>query len=415
MSWVDEFIETEAKRPRAAGGWDKSMRRWKDTSQKEKRTKIVALHTLMRPKLYYQHPFPKVVQYTDKDTKEQVTKIYKLPHVCPESTAYLHDQMFWKNGVPQVRPAQCAICKTWVAVRELVVAGKLSWVDPVFEFESIDDKGRPFTDQLLAGGLYGAFNKKQLDEEERKEMKRAHVYPSTAWQQSIVAKAQWAFAVVDLSAVSDGVQLVSEAALLGEKIQGIIIARRKSLGVEDGDITVNPCAMEWTHDPTQSEFSKKYDACFMEKEEITDEALAFLRDPYDSAELTKLLTLPDPDVLRDFMEEHCVAKGLDFDAIFKDAPRPEEAPKDAPKESAPKASPAPRAASRTKAEPPPAPPSEPAPKAEPPKTAGRRQAAPAVPMIPCDVCKAPMKETDTECPKCGEKYVIDDDLDIGGK
>lgn len=385
MSWVDDFVNKKT-REGGFGGDRGSLKKWKT---QEKRTSVIVWHhTDVGPQLFWSHQFPRKVVLKDKDTGDQTTHFWQRGHGCWEDESYLLQQYRWKDGVPKERPKVCPFCKLAVWLREQVEGGKISWLDPVFEFE--DAKGNT---ELVAAGLYGYLNKK-LETNELSELKKAGLSQRDAWKQSLMAKAQWAFSVVDNANPDDGVQVVVESNLLGEEMQTVFNDTMESLGVEEGDISKHPYAIEWISDPKATSFSDKYKARRIERVKLTPDIDELIRGPVPKDAIARALEKVDARLIQDLMETHCVMKGVPFDTFFKDVVNGE------PKTAAA----TPKAKQGAKAEP----------KKEPAKAKNGRKPAPTPEpepsgeTLPCDKCGAAMALTDTQCKKCGQKYELDD-------
>jgi len=395
MSWVDDYVKTKARqeydRPE-----DGSLKKWKS---KEKRTSsIVWHHTQVGPQLYWSHQFPRKVTFKDKDTGEEVTHYWGRAYNCFEDESYLLQQYRWKNGEPAVRPKKCPLCKMAVWLREQVESGDLDWLKPVFEFND--------ETVLVASGLYGYFSKK-LEAAEIAEMKKAGFRQSESWKQSSISKPNWLFTVLDNDAPDDGIQVVSESNLLGEKMQDVLQDTMESLGVESGDYCKYPYALEWVNDPGAKSFGERYKARRIERIELTEEIEAVIRGDVPQEQIDFLLRKPDVQALRSLMEEFCVLDGVPFDEFFKgvegdEDPNMEFPPKEkssakksvakpAVKPEAPKA--APKKVGRAPVE------AKPEPKVSEGET------------LPCDKCGFAMGVSETECRKCGQKYALSDDTE----
>ena len=57
------------------------------------------------------------------------------------------------------------------------------------------------------GGIFNAFGRKDLSDEEKKELRAASISPKFAWKENAQAKCSYMFCVVDNDHVSDGVQV----------------------------------------------------------------------------------------------------------------------------------------------------------------------------------------------------------------
>jgi len=363
---IDDFLSHRTSE--ASGG--KYLSDWK------KRKKITTwLHTGIKPKVLWRHGgIPRVVSRENRNTGEQEVQLWGGQWVCHEREDVLKKQYKYNDdGSRTVPPKVCPLCKLIAHVHAMVQSGDLSWTDTIFQFDA-DDSSKSVT--IHAGGLYNAFGR-DLDDQQKLELKRAGISPRESWKETAMAKANYMFCVVDHENPDNGVQIATVTSLLGDKIKDVIVDARESLGREKGDPFLNPFAIQWVYKEEEAEFSKKYHARRMDGLKLTPEIAELLRgEPPDIARDLKPF---NPTVMRTLLEQH---SRVDFpwDDIFsgvsmKNAPSEEEAPRAKP------------AAKKTQAKAPPPP-------------------ADDDDMVACDECEAPMRETDPECAKCGHKYDV---------
>ena len=359
------------------------LRNWKEDGHIN-----VWLHTRRLPISLWQHMFPQLVVFDDRDTGETRKAFWGRSANCHEDETvlkkrYKRDRSTDEREVP---PRACPQCKLAEVVRGMVREGKLKWTDEVFVF-----KGATNADDnqvIHAGGLYGAFSGK-LSDDDLDDLKEHGISPREAWRENSLVKENAVFCVVDDDNVEDGVQVATQTGLLGEKVRGVINDEIASKG-DEGNPVKNPYCIQWVYNDARNiEFNKKYHARRFDRCKLTPEIEQLIRS--EPPDLSAMLEPFSRETFRGFAEKYAVVD-LPWDDICaadeEDEPR-RRGPGTA--KAAPKAP-------------------ESSPKAEPAR-GGRRRTKPKVevPTIPCDECKAPMPEDALKCGKCGAEYEQDDE------
>lgn len=396
MNTIDDFLKD---RTNAGGGGGKYLK-WRE---KDAESKVrVWLHCEAPIYKVWRHGgIPRIVTLTDRETDEQVTKLWPGFHVCHEGEEVL-DKQYKRDRATGERvayPKRCPLCRLAETVREMVDAGQLSWTAPVFKFETDDPNAKTPRIVLHAGGLYNAFGRKDLDEGELREMKRAGISQQTAWGENIQAKAGYLFLVVNNEAPEDGVQIAFEGGALGDAVRDVLDDARESLGREAGDPRLHPFALMWKHMPKEKIFSNKYRALRLEKLDPTEDVLELLRGP--APDVSRDIKPFNVHEMRGVLEKHALVK-LPWDEIF-DVPAAKEKPRDDEEgEERPRGR---GNGAQARREPKEGGEERPPPKRE--DAPAQRRRAPVKPqaeIVECDACGKPMPEDAAECPHCGEKY-----------
>lgn len=368
----------------------------------------VWMHTAVAPKAVWRHGFFKVETREDKDTRDVKRVVWSFNFNCHDPEEVVKKQ--YKTGDDGHRttpPHSCPMCRMLDFVRAAVADGRLSPLDPVFEFRGSDDDEAIV---LTAGGLYGGFPKKKADfaddEEDGitwKQFRAAGLSlqgddAGAVWKQQAMAKLSYVFAVVDNKDVSRGVQIATEGALLGDKVKEVMAARKERLGVEEGSFAKNPCAIRWFHRPDEDEFNKKYAATDIGHNKLpyTEEIQELITENGQDA-IARVNAQAQPgDVvqLRMLMEKYAVVD-LPFDEFFEGHDTTEK-----PKDSKDKGSKRSRDEDDDEDE---------KPKAKtPPKTTTKPKAK-SEPEFDCGDCGKPISADDKVCPHCGADCSEDED------
>lgn len=395
---IDDFLKHSNR-----GGKRKFLKGWRNA---EPYAINVFLHPQASILALWRHPWQRVNVSEDRETKQVTRAVWVERLVCWEDEETLQHQ-HWRDketGRREHPPQVCPHCLMTEFVRDLVDAGKLSWVEPIFRFSGDDPKD---TRWYHAGGLYNAFGAKDLGKDEKEEManvpasKGGPIYAKNAWAENTMAKLEYCFTIVNPDDVPAGIQVTIESNLLGEKVKETIAKRIKSAGREKGNPLVTPYAIRWEYNPKDGiPFNQKYDALMMEQIPVTPAIAALFREP--PPDVAPVATRFDLKTHRAMLERHCVLPNpktaLPWDDFFREALR--RAPKgesqaQVPEEvSALDALPArgernpgsaPALAARPAAPPPP----------------------PADEMFACDGCEKPMKASDPKCPHCGMVYEVE--------
>lgn len=359
------------------------------------------------------HGFPRIVER--EVDGEKVREIWGGRFNCwePEDTC---KSQYRRNddGTRKVPPKVCPMCLLIEYLHAQVRAKRISWVDPVFRFQSDDD-----TQTLTVGGMLGLFNG-DLSRDQLIELKKAGIRRDEAWKEAANAKCSYLFCGVDHSEPEKGPQVLIETTALGDAVKRVIRDQIEGMGSTDGNPMLRPYAIRFQYKPNEQEFSKKYNALPLPKVEMTPAVRAAIYDA-DKPDISEHIARGNIASLRSAMEAAALLE-LPWDAIFG----PAEALEDGDEEPwAPK--PAEKASAKAPGRPVQggtAPQASHAPKEEqkPAQAPARRRAAsptPATPkmpdyppgtvLLPCEKCGAKMADTDTVCWKCGAKYELDDE------
>ena len=285
-------------------------------------------------------------------------------------------------------------------IYRLIKEGELDWTDKLFRFKGSD----PSKNLILhAGGLYNAYGKPNLTDEQKSEIKSARISPKDAWRENAMAKCNYIFRVVDNDNPGEGIQITTETTLLGDKVKGLIRDTKTAIGEEDGNPLRNPYCIRWQYLPNEPQFNDQYKAIRMEKIPLTDVIEELITsEPPDISNLIKHGNIKD---LRTSMEAHYIGPKdlLDFDFIFSKAEQVQDEEDDKPfyedddaqeekqqtKSTKNKTSKS-RQTKKSKQEP------EPEPEDD-------------EDLVECNECGKAMREDEMVCPHCGFDYNEDDE------
>lgn len=280
------------------------------------------MHTRSKIASLWQHKQPRIVEFIDKDTKEQKVMVFGGDWTCWEAEEVLQKQRHRdeESGRRIKPPTICPMCLLQEWVYEQITSGELDWTKVVFRYEAKDSEHPTI---IRAGGMLGMFGKKNMSEVELQQLKKAKIDRSKVWMESQLPKLSYVFSVVDNDNLAAGVCIAVEQNLLGDKIKEVI---HKAIldADEEGNPFKFPYAIRWMHRPNEQEFNKKYDAARMGKLKLTPEIKKLIVDS-DPPSLTRTLARRNPIQLRAQMEEACLLKGIPWDAIFDRAVKSWEA------------------------------------------------------------------------------------------
>jgi predicted RNA-binding Zn-ribbon protein involved in translation (DUF1610 family) len=185
-------------------------------------------------------------------------------------------------------------------VEDAIGAGELNWTDKVFEFEAGSD-----VVEVLAGGITGLFQSRDLDDDQKRELKKAHVRIREAYKQNAHAKCSYIFRVVKVAAPEEGAHIAVERSMVGECMQRAIgkeIKRHGAKGKELGNPMVHPYPFRWEYDDREEvPIYQRYDVTALAEEPSEVVLAAFAQDPPGVEELTKAGNLVE---LRRSFEAH---------------------------------------------------------------------------------------------------------------
>jgi len=363
----------------------------------------VWLHTIAVPQARWTHGWHKIEVRESRETKRITKEVWSDAFVCHEEEAVLKKQYKRRDdGSREAFPEFCPSCRLVEVVYQLVTTGKfvhdgkviakgkLSWVEPMFEYAGSDSQRNVI---LHAAGLYNGYKDIEVGSDEAAALRDANIFPKTAWRETTNSKLTYLFALVDNAEVSKGVQITEEANLLGEKVRQVIAKSCEARVTEEdpkgeaGNPFRIPYAIRWKYNGKDGlGFDKRYDALKLENKPLTEEIKALITSPPKDW-FVKKLEVGDPKLFRAVLEKHATEackKIIPWDWIFDCAVVGTEA------------------ASRPAAVRDPA---------EPPKAGGRTKvkAAPKEPeRVVCgDGCDAMLLPTDRECPKCHATFNVD--------
>lgn len=295
-------------------------------SWKKKGRIDVWLHTQGRLVALYRHGWSRLVELQEGGLAVWGDRIN-----CFEATDVLRKQ-FQRDrdsGERKVPPQLCPVCLLIEHVRREVRAGRLSWTEPVFRFDS----GAEEVVEYTAGGVYNAFAAKDITREEIAELRRAGIRRDEAWMQNMTARCEYVFSVVDHDAVEDGVQIAIETTALGDAVKRVIRDQMDALGDRDGNPLVSPYAIRWEYHPKEEEFSKKYRAIALPRTELTDDIRALIEGA--APDISGLIARPNLATLRAQFEERALIE-LPWDELFGPAERALDGQEQRPAEQAPR-------------------------------------------------------------------------------
>lgn len=296
-------------KPREGGGGRHylSSKEWKEKGQ------CIVWLTRAPILSLWRHPFQRIETRENKTTHEKTNEVWGDKLVCYETEDTLSRQSFRDRDTSEreTPPEKCPVCLLNEHLRGLVEDGKISWLDPVFRFKGTDES-KAVT--LYAGGMYGAFSgrgwnmgryergKKDLTDEEKAELKKIGVYAKDSFKHTLMAKLEYAIAVVDDGDPKKGVQVSIESQLLGQKIQTAIAKRMEDLGEEEGDPVSHPYAIKWVYNKNAVNFGDTYDAVVLSKIPLRPEVRALLAaEPPDMAPLAQRF---NPQTIQARMQKH---------------------------------------------------------------------------------------------------------------
>lgn len=386
---LDDFLSHKSGRGRKVLTW------------KKRRPPAITtwLHTRALLATVWRHPWVRLVE-RDVDG-ELVREYWGEEFVCHESEEVLRRQYRVRDGRREVPPVKCPFCKLLAYLREQIEDGHLKLHEKVFVFDAGDEE-RVYT----AGGLCNAF-RRDMSADEKAALKKAGVRLNEAWKQNAMAKCSYIFTIADHDDLAAGPQVCVETTALGDAVKEVV--RQKMAGCEnerDGNPLINPYAIRWEYHEDEPEFGKKYRAYEYGKAKYTSEVEAVIRDA-DPPDISALTQPGDVERLRASMES-AARIALPFDDFFGESSGGSRAGRGGDagaRKSASRGGSAPEPARAVRGD---------AARGEVSDRAARgaARARPAVKMIPCDECGAPMPETATECPACGARYELDEEGDV---
>jgi hypothetical protein len=303
---LDEFLGHETN----AGGRSGFLRGWRKRKPPAVNT---WLHTRAPIIAIWQHGWPRIHTFEDRDTKQTRREVWGGTWNCLESEQVLRKQNKRDDdGARSVPPQACPLCLLIEHLREQVLSGEMKITQPVFEFkiDGDDEHARILT----AGGITGLYDNDHLTDVQRADIRKAGVRLTDAWQEAARAKCNYLFRVVDDDHPEGGVQIATETTLLGDKVKQVIRDQMTAMGDVDGNPLKKPYAIRWEHRPAEQEFSKKYHALVMPKLAVREEIRRLIYDE-DPPDVSALVAPGNVKALRAAMEQYAVTE-LPFDDIF---------------------------------------------------------------------------------------------------
>jgi hypothetical protein len=427
---VDAFLKHRTTE--RAGG----RLKWKDN--KPPRVDVW-MHRLVIPIALWSHPFPRLVVRENKREDTSSTEVWGGDINCREDESVLIRQ-YKRNddGSRRVPPKSCPQCKLVETVREMIEEGQLDWTKVIFKFDGDEDRR-----VIHAGGLCGLFDDRDEDmsDEKKSQLREAGIKlggKDGAWREKGMAKCAYVFAVVDNDDVGAGIQITTEAQMLGDRVKEVINDTIESL--EDsklGNPFLTPYAIRWEfNDAKGIPWDKMYKARRMEKIVLTEDIDKLISS--DRPDLSHITQLPNMKSLRATLEKHCTVKDMPWDHIFDvqggDEEEEDEATKFPPKEEETKTG---RRNARARLP-------EVSTKKDEDDKPVRRASAPlppksepefngddtdkgdpddcpickdqdACPHVECDECEKPILPTDAKCKHCGHVYRAEPEKTTGRK
>jgi len=423
---IDDWL---LHRPNAGAG-GKFLSKWKKNTPPEVK---VWLHCETGIQPLWRHNWPKLVELDKDGEKEE--HIWSGDFNCWEedkllSQQYKRDRNTGERNHP---PQICPLCIFLEQLRGKVEQEDIGWLDAVFVFDAEDDEEETI---LYAAPLYNGIPK-ELEDDERDELKEAGIRRTETWKQNTMAKCNYVFRVVDDANPSDGVQIAIEGTLLGEKMKEEIGKEIKRSGVKKGHPIHNPYPFLWENKKEERMIQKRFDATALTAEELREDVRKLVEET-EAPSIAATCRVGDIAMLRSVMEEHIVeelADAFDWDQIFARAEKmaekmadlgeeeEEEDEEEAPEESKPARSRKPKAKPKAKAKAKPKAKAKAKPKAK-SKTRRRKPEPEPEPEpedegpkeyegddgIACEEskCGFMMSPDWEECPSCGASYEMED-------
>lgn len=348
----------------------------------------VWLHTRAPYVALWRHGWQRIVE-REKDG-EKAREVWSSPFNCWESEETLQYQNVRSDdGRRKVQPKVCPMCRTIETVRNMVIDGKIDWLEPIFAFEGDDPSKRVV---LTATGMFNGWPK-EMSREQKSDMQRAGLRLTETWKQNTMAKCNYVFTIVDHDDLEAGVQIAVETTALGDAVKRVINDRMKDVGSTEGNPKKNPYCINWEHNERAKRFDEKYVARIVSRNKLTEEIEELIKS--DPPDLTPIIERGNIAQLRSSMESHALIK-LPWDDIFGPAENQIGGGERRPSAKDVEPMPEVKTARRTR----------PAPEKAEPK---QPEYPPGTVIIPCDACKAPMADYEDTCWKCGAKYELDDE------
>jgi hypothetical protein len=288
------------------------------------------LHMRHIPTVVWSHQWPTLVVREDKQTKEAVTHVWSKQYNCPETEQVLKKQYFRDRDTQRRKfpPEHCGMCRLLDWVYMQIVSGNLSLEVPIFRVAGSVEKERT---TITAAGFCGQLKEDKLSEEGKKKLRDAGVSFREGYRENCMAKAGYVAVVVDAAAPSDGAQITTIAASLGDKLKDVItdkmIEAKKTKGDESyGDPFARPYQFEWIYDEKAPNPNDKYRVRAFLEAAPSKEILEVISDDGVSTDL--VFAPMDQASLRMRLERACLltgSKAPPWDQLFPVAAKGDEA------------------------------------------------------------------------------------------
>jgi hypothetical protein len=394
---VEEFLAYETRGRGAFLGADWKKQGWIQ----------VWLHRRRPFAAGWQHQIPRI-DVRDDPTGTPKRQIFSGNYRCIESEETLKNQYRRDRdtGERTHPPEVCPICKIVEYARREVDAGRMHWLEPVFDFDVGNRDSRVL---IRAAGMWNGYKPDKMSDRQKEELSEAGISLKHGWKESMTAGLKYVFCLVDAAAPAKGVQIMKEGQALGDKVK-IAIAKemkRNPRNPKLGDPVQNPYAFCFEYREQESP-DKKYEA-FRVELDLDPQIQELINSP--APDIGMLSGDYVPETLRSQLEKAACIE-LPWDEFFtaeaaellKKEDGPEEPkPERAPAPQAPSGRPAPAPRGRA----PQAPPSRAAAPAQAPQRAPSPPPSPKVDMVACDRCNKAMPMSDSVCPHCGMRYEVE--------
>jgi hypothetical protein len=262
----------------------------------------------------YTHSFPRIFTKKPKDGGAEETQVWGHDYNCFEEFEVGERQ--WERddrGDRKLPPVVCPHCLLIEWVIAEIGEGRISWTDLLFKFRS--DSAPPT--KIYAGGLVGMFNERDLNEDDKKELKEKEIYLNKAFQQVSLPRRKNIYCVAELTDIEKGLQATLESGGLGSALSAAIDQRKEVAG-DKGDPQINPYAFRWRYQPKALP-ADKYTVIPMPEVEISKAVLEAVSSEKLPPVFAQLRKYPNLKQLRATMEEGLVLKGVPLDQIFAPA------------------------------------------------------------------------------------------------
>lgn len=315
---LDSFLDYSSKGSKSGGYFGN----WKSNIDEDHGEITILMHTKMMPTPFWSHPFRAVVE-SKREGDEGKLIVVGRRFTCHEPDAIAKLQKYrLDDGTAEHRPTICPNCILTSVVASMVAKGQLGFTDIVFEWKGTDDDSLV---QVRAGGIYGAYKKKTgLTREQQVAMRKASISQKDAFKHDMRNQLKFAFVVVNLDKIEDGLLIDTESEGLANRLRKAIVAegekiqtmKRKDMRDESirpfWDPALRPYPFKWKYDNTK-DFEEKFTVVALNGADVPEEARTLVVD----ADLPAIDDLSPGNCydLRAELEAHCKVK-LPWDEIF---------------------------------------------------------------------------------------------------